>query len=179
MRRLFLAALLGVMFFGMSASAFAATYPPSGPTAGSSSAAVSDGGTLTLTGQGWLPGSQVDLTLFSTPVPLGTATVAADGSFTKTVTIPSSTPPGNHTIVMSGRDANGNPATQSISITVKAAGTASGSNAAPASNARTSGFASTGAQKAASMTFVGVTLLLFGGVLVIVFRRRHAARAMN
>jgi hypothetical protein len=168
MRKFSLAVILGLMLFAFSAPAFAGTYPPAGPTAVANSAVVGPGGTLTLTGQSWLPGSQVTLTLFSAPVDLGTATVAADGTWSKTVTIPASTPPGNHSIVIKGLDANGQPATQTVALTINAAG----SSAVPSSS---SAFAFTGSN-AVGMTFIGAAVLMVGAVLAIITRRRNTAR---
>jgi alpha-L-fucosidase len=81
--------------------------------------ATSDaGGTVTVHGDGFMPGTDVDVTLHSTPVQLGTFTTDATGSFTADVTIPTGTTPGAHTIVLTGTAPNGQPATVDLALTV-------------------------------------------------------------
>jgi sugar lactone lactonase YvrE len=65
------------------------------------------GKTLSITGSGFKSGSSVEIWIFSTPTLLGQATVASDGSFTKTVTIPSNLSAGAHAIQIEGVDPQG------------------------------------------------------------------------
>ncbi len=100
------------------------TTAPGGPTGdlgagGQTSATTSAGNTITVNGDGFLPHSDVDVTLHSTPVHLGTFTTDASGAFTATVTIPSDTKPGAHTIVLTGTAADGQPATVTLALTVQ------------------------------------------------------------
>jgi len=70
-------------------------------------------------GDGFMPDSDVDVTLHSTPVHLGTFTTDASGAFTATVTIPADTAAGAHTIVLTGTSPNGQPATVDLALTVQ------------------------------------------------------------
>ena len=60
---------------------------------------VEVGKTVTVKGTGFAPESTVTLTLHSEPVEVGTATTDASGDFTAEVTVPASTPAGEHTVV--------------------------------------------------------------------------------
>jgi hypothetical protein len=75
--------------------------PPDGTGSGTSDTVV-PGGSITVHGEGFLAGETVDITLRSTPIPLGSFTADADGEVTATVTIPADAEPGTHTIVMYG-----------------------------------------------------------------------------
>ena len=79
------------------------------------------GGPFFITGNNWLPGSNLDFELHSTPVHLGSVTVGSDGSFDFKATIPADTTPGTHEIVATGTGADQQPATSSFSVNVLAA----------------------------------------------------------
>lgn len=66
----------------------------------------SPGGTDIVSGNGFSPVSQVQITIQSTPALLATVTTNAAGSFSATVTIPS-TFSGSHTLVATGVDPSG------------------------------------------------------------------------
>lgn len=63
---------------------------------------IARAGELPATGGGLAPASQVDMTLYSSPVQLGTAQVMTSGSILSAPTIPSTTPLGSHTLVLTG-----------------------------------------------------------------------------
>jgi hypothetical protein len=102
----------------------------------------------------------VDLTFESAPVALGTATVRADGTFSTTVTIPSSASPGTHFIVASGTAADGTQATATTTITVLAAG---------------GGAPGTGANLGAGILILAA-LLVVGVTALVATRRRVVAQ---
>ncbi|GAB4083327.1 hypothetical protein GCM10028783_42780 [Modestobacter muralis] len=114
---------------------------------------------ITISGKDFLPGSTVDLVVYSTPVKLGTATVLADGTFSATVTLPKDLTNGTHHLVASGVDVNGNPRVLVVEVTVSG-GTAvlafTGFSALPIAGA-------------------GALALIAGGGLLVVSRRRQAA----
>lgn len=62
----------------------------------------SPGDTITLKGAGYQSGEALEIWLLSTPVQLATVTADASGTFSVTVTIPASTPPGAHTLEVRG-----------------------------------------------------------------------------
>ncbi|MCW2289309.1 beta-galactosidase-like protein [Leucobacter luti] len=73
---------------------------PAGPALQVSAGSVAAGSEVTLTGSGFVAGSEVEVELRSEPVSLGGATVAADGSFALTATVPAATPAGEHQLVV-------------------------------------------------------------------------------
>ena len=84
--------------------------PPTGFSSGaSSSVAVS----------GYAPDSSVGVFLFSDPVSLGTLPVGTDGAARGRITIPANITPGQHTLQVTGWNANGEPVILSAGITVK------------------------------------------------------------
>jgi 5'-nucleotidase len=117
-----------------------ATGTPSGPPAGTpqapaavpagaisvGSATAPVGGKVTISGNGFKPGTTVVLTLYSTPVDLGSVTVAADGTFTATVTLPSSVTAGSHTLLATGLASDGTVRYVVEAVTVTAPGAAGG-----------------------------------------------------
>jgi hypothetical protein len=129
---------------------------------------VSPGGSVTVTDGGWQPDSTVDLTLHSTPVSLGTATTGNDGSFSKTVTIPADTSVGEHTIEITGTDANQQPATHTVEIDVV---TAEGTTVTTVGTGGTGTLPFTGGS---TLPLLFVALSLLGGGIAMAARRRHS-----
>ena len=78
---------------------------------------VEAGKTLTVTGTGFAPESEVTITLHSDPVEVGTATTDADGAFTAEVTVPADTEAGEHTVVAAS-DAPAVTASAPLTVTV-------------------------------------------------------------
>jgi hypothetical protein len=95
------------------------------------------GGQVPVRGEGWMPESEVTVTMRSEPVVLGTAAVGAEGTFAQTYTIPVGTAAGAHTITLSGTGADGQPASVVLDLTVVAAASAARPAAAPSSLAFT------------------------------------------
>jgi hypothetical protein len=65
-------------------------------------ARVTAGGRLTVTGAGFLPDESVSLAVLSTPMPVGSVTASATGSFTTTVKLPSTMAAGSHSLRATG-----------------------------------------------------------------------------
>jgi hypothetical protein len=82
-----------------------------------SASAVNVGDTVTVTGEGYLPGSKVTIELHSDPVVLGTADVRSNGSFTFTAALPAGIV-GKHRIVVQGFDAIKGPMTADLPLTI-------------------------------------------------------------
>jgi hypothetical protein len=83
------------------------------PAMTASASSIIRGGSVTITGTGYLPGDTLELWLHSTPVLLGAAT-ATDGTFSSTVVIPANTPAGLHQLVVKSARSG----TQSAPLTV-------------------------------------------------------------
>ncbi len=86
----------------------------------STSMTATAGGQVPVRGEGWMPDSDVTVTMRSEPVVLGMASVDGDGAFAQTYTIPAGTPAGAHTITLSGVGADGQPASVVLELTVLA-----------------------------------------------------------
>jgi len=147
---------------GWSGVAMAAPYPPVAPAIATNTSIVGPGGSLIVTGNGFLPNEFITLFLHSTPVELGTTTADSTGSFSTPETIPPGTALGAHTIVAIG--ASGDSATTAINVTSATTPIAVVSSS--------SGLAFTGADIAA-MSGVGAVALALGGTLVLTGRRRR------
>ena len=125
-----------------------------GPSSGSIHAdtTFSAGATVTVTGDGFLPGEQVQLWLESTPVLLATQPADAEGAVSFTVTIPATTPAGAHHLRLVGLE-SGTEAVLAVTV---------------------SDLAATGAAGLGVAIPLALVLLLAGVALAVV--RRRAAR---
>ena len=190
-------AIVTVAFGGTSASA----YPPgSAPTLAASASTVTQGGTITISGTHFR--GTVDFVGHSAPVDLGTTTASGpDGAFTKTLTITAvDFPVGDHSIVAG--DAVGDSSTFSFSVTPLAPGDADGGNSgggnggsggggggggsgsgerdAGSSGGQDNGGKDSGGGLAftgvavVSVVSFGVLMLIGGGVLLVVGKRRKS-----
>jgi hypothetical protein len=86
---------------------------------------VAAGGTLTVTAIGLTPGNDYVVILHSTPAVVGSGTAGATGRMTFTITVPSSTAPGAHTIGIANA-AVPDALFATSALTVRAAGGAAG-----------------------------------------------------
>lgn len=140
-------------------------YPPSaGCQLSTTSTSATPGGSIPLTGSGFPANATVTLTLHSAPTSLGSVATDGNGSFSTTVTIPSSVAPGTHTITAA-----------SGSVTCSLGTFGLGGQSAHRSSGGSSGVtASTGF---AAITATAIALMLLGGgaVFVLVGRRRRSA----
>lgn len=103
-----------------------AQYPPPGAIAAVGDNTVFPGGSLTVLGSGWQPGSFVDLDFLSRPVSLGDAHVDQQGGFSEVVTVPEGATPGPHSIRVSGTAESGMSDTVFIPVRVVATRVAAG-----------------------------------------------------
>jgi hypothetical protein len=127
---------------------------------------VQVGDQVTLSGDGYLPGSNVELIVYSTPVSLGTVVVGTDGKFSVTVTVPEDLADGTHHLVAAGVDASGNPRYLVVEVTV------SGGTAVVVGLATTGDDLAYTGFSALPVAGAGVLALLAGGGLLVASRRR-------
>ncbi|POH60144.1 hypothetical protein [Arthrobacter glacialis] len=153
--------------------------PSSTPTSSAagtlSTATVTPGGELTITGRNFKPGTSASFTLHSDPILLGAAKVADDGTVTLRTTLPANVPAGSHTVVIAGTSAEGRSVQVSLALTVAGGSQPGVTTAAGTSTtaAAAGGLASTGV----SGTLIGgfaLLLVIGGGVLFAATRRRSA-----
>jgi hypothetical protein len=141
--------------------AAAQQYPPKLPTCSVAQGTVSPGDSVTVSGQNWLAGSTVDVSLQGDGS-LGTADVNGQGSFSVVVTIPSSVSTGSIDIVCSGTKTNGKAFVLGTTISIVGAG------------GGLLGTAFTGAQIQMWM-FLALVLFGIGLGLILVSRRRRSS----
>ncbi|WP_412735879.1 fibronectin type III domain-containing protein [Krasilnikovia sp. MM14-A1259] len=113
------------------------------------------GSHITVSGHGFKPGTTVEVALYSAPRVLARPVVAANGSFSATVTIPA-TYKGEHTFVATGTSPNGRVRYLALPVTIAAAGT---------------GLPVTGSPVTALALF-GLATVTAGGFAVFTTRRR-------
>lgn len=132
--------------------------------AGMASGRVTAGDQITITGTGMPPLTPVTVELHSTPVVLGTVPVGVNGSFTLTVTVPTLTAAGVHTV----RAFVGTVEAARATLTVDAA-------AAPVPPVtRATVLSATGGQVPVDLVAMA-SLLLMAGLLLVIRRRRRQA----
>jgi LPXTG-motif cell wall-anchored protein len=148
---------------------YPATVPTSNgpltPAAGSSDKVVA-GKTMVVSGTGYEPLSTVTILIYSQPQVLTTVVADASGNFTVTVTVPAGLAPGQHTLVASGYDANGDQRFTTLVVTVSAGGTATVTGPK---------LANTGADVTVPALGGIATLGLGAGLIALSRRRRTAA----
>jgi hypothetical protein len=137
------------------------------PAAGRDANVTNTGNTITVSGSGFGPDTDVTVVLHSDPVTLGIAHTDANGNFTATFTIPSGVPAGDHTLVFTGVDAAGNP------IVVEQAVTLTGTMTASPRAATGAILPVTGIDALALA--LSATGLLFAGAVALLAGRRRAA----
>jgi hypothetical protein len=117
-------------------------------------------------GDGYLGGEQSDGDVHSTPVRVGTYAANAAGVVTGSFIVPANISLGSHTFVLTGT-ASGTVETATFVVTASPAASASPT---------TSGLAFTGTN-VAELVGSGAALVLAGGALIVVTRRRKHANA--
>jgi hypothetical protein len=91
---------------------------------------VTAGKETVIKGSGFAPFSTVRAIIYSTPTELKTFVTDENGEFQVTVTIPENLPAGQHSLVVTGVDDQGNERTLRVDVTVSADGTAAVTDAA-------------------------------------------------
>ena len=124
------------------------------------------GDTVTISGAGALPLHSVIAELHSTPISLGSALVAGDGSFSFSVTIPANAPAGNHSLVVFLAGDTSTVAQAAIAVVIAAAAVV------PA--AVPGGLVRTGIDPAPAVT-LALALMVLGGLAIAARARRRAA----
>ena len=130
-----------------------------------------------ITAQGFKPNSDVTITVFSDPLVIGTFAADANGSISKTWTVPSGFAAGAHTVVLTGQSIAG-AVELSAPITVGSV-VQNTTTAAPTTVAvvTTSGSLPTTGSGLTQPLVVGATVLVLGGGAALVVGRTRARRA--
>jgi hypothetical protein len=127
-----------------------------------SDVSVEPGQTITVSGNGAAPNTEVSATLDGTVI--GTGTADASGVYSFEATIPQNTSAGSHTIGVSCGPGGG---IQGVSVEVLGSGASRGGT----------GVASTGSGSTIPLSRAAIALIAVGGLFVAVARRRRAAAA--
>ncbi|AWB88379.1 hypothetical protein [Homoserinimonas hongtaonis] len=139
-------------------------------TIGAATGAPIAGAPVNVVMSGLQPGAAFSVTVRSTPVIIGSGTVAIDGVLAQSFTIPAGLEAGRHSVTLSSTLANGSTVTAVLYFTVSATGTlVAVSLSQPA-------LAATGADATPAVVVAG-TLLLLGSAFAgaAVYRRRKVA----
>ena len=128
-----LCALVTAFFLIPIAAASAQSYDSPDGAAVVSDSSLSANGSFTVSGDGFKPGSTVDVVFHSDPVNVGSLVATSTGSVRGTFAVPSGIENGDHTIIMNGIDPTGAARTLSVAVTVGVA-TAGGAGPPPMSN---------------------------------------------
>jgi LPXTG-motif cell wall-anchored protein len=134
-----------------------ATDPVAAVSLSAGSGAVGD--RITVTGTHFAPGTEVTFVFNSTPVTLGTATAASDGTLTFAFAVPA-VPAGAHTVTA----AIGGTVVASAAFSVTAA-------SATVSGGDPAALASTGSDVSPAAGLIALALLIGGGLLILLRRR--------
>lgn len=172
MRRATVISALTALLLMSAAPAFAQAYPPAAASCTVNVTAVSPGATISVDCGGWAPNSTVEFIVFSQEGRLlGTAQTDADGNLSVDVTLPSDLQPGDHTLRLSGANAQGEPQNVDIAFTVEGDGAAQPDQ--PDQPDAAAGLPATGED---SVLFGALALGLFtaGGGALYAARRRNA-----
>jgi Tol biopolymer transport system component len=94
------------------------TAAPAPPTFTLNPTTIPNGGTITLTGGGFQPGTEANFELHSTITPLGKTTVNANGTFTYHIPTSAGVEPGNHEVFVFGTNQQGKPTTLSVALSI-------------------------------------------------------------
>ena len=154
---------------GVAAVALAAPSNNYEPKVEVASSSAVQGGAVSLTVTGFLPGEDVTLTLYSDPYDLGTWKVDSTGKVTGTATLPSDISVGEHTIKVEGQQSH---RVAEVKIHVAAKPAASTPGSAKPTNGMPAGatdMISTGSNRAALAVPLGFAsvLLLAGGAFAL------------
>jgi LPXTG-motif cell wall-anchored protein len=134
--------------------------------------AVAPGEKITIIGDGFKPGTNVSVIVYSEPQVLGTTLVGPDGTFRFEVTVPAGLPAGEHSLVASGIAPDGSERFIRMNVTVDADGTATIDGNGDGVDDT---LAYTGAEPLVP-ALLGAGALVGGGALLLVSRRRRTAQ---
>jgi LPXTG-motif cell wall-anchored protein len=150
---------------------------------------IPPGGTVELTGHGFKPGTDVLVQILGCPDAITLGTVKADNNFEAKINIvvPAACCAGIHDVTFTGVDADGHPLVETYQLTVTGeAGSADACHGVkptvpPGVGGTGTATGSKGSlprtgSNAGTPVAVGIGLVLFGGVLVVLARRRTTAR---
>jgi titin len=128
------------------------------------------GETITVSGSGFAPNSEVTLVIYSTPQTLGTVVTDQNGAFSKAVTIPSGLS-GPHTITSMGVDPDGAARVLALGVTVAGATTDVSAGDNTDGGGGSGGLAVTGAP-IVTILLTGILLVAAGVTSQVAGRRR-------
>jgi LPXTG-motif cell wall-anchored protein len=128
---------------------------------------VTPGQQITVNFNGFAPGTPATITFESVPVEIGVVTVNAQGVIRESVTIPADAALGNHEIVATGVDRDGQAKVSRLAIVVSATGADTGTP--------TGGLPATGTDIALTLAISGAAIAIGWGLLGATRRRNAAA----
>ncbi len=160
-RNLLVLLVFGTVSFLGIGTALGVDYPATTGTLNTSLTSVAPGDSVTVSGDGFLPGTPVQITIESTPTLLARVNADARGAIRATVTIPSGLEPGTHTLTATGANPSGGTLVLSRTITV----TGGGGSGLPLTGTNT-----------ALLVGLALAVLVVGWLLIVLTQRHHASR---
>ncbi|MFK4759329.1 fibronectin type III domain-containing protein [Microbacterium sp. ZW T5_45] len=133
------------------------------------------GGSLVVSGEGYLPGSVVDLWLLESNLFLGQVTVGDDGTFSTRVAVPTDAALGADTLQVNGLSASGE--VRSVALGVVVIAPAAAVFAPEAATPAAGGLATTGGELSLGLAGLSAVLLAAGAVFLL--SRRRADRTVS
>lgn len=162
----------GVLALGLPAYELLGTASAVEPatTATLASSSVQQGGSVTVTGGGFLAGETVKAVVQSDPVNVGQAVANGSGAASLTFVLPSSIGAGSHTVTLTGLDSG---VTASAPLTVTAAPAVSTTTSTTSTTVAKTTIARTGAQSVTGELQLAAGLVAGGAALLLTTRRRR------
>ncbi|MCX7619480.1 MAG: LPXTG cell wall anchor domain-containing protein [Acidimicrobiales bacterium] len=145
-----------------------------GPSITLDKTTVPQGGQVTVTSTGWMPGTSVQVTLNSDPLDVGTAIADQVGTIVHTFTVPVDFLVGAHSVTLTGLDLAGQVQVLSADLQVTALAGAVNS-LTPTTTAATGALPRTGSGVVFPLAVAGAGLALGGAGLLVASRRRQTS----
>jgi LPXTG-motif cell wall-anchored protein len=181
--------VLGAAMVGLTAAPVLADetqYPPQDDLKIEvSTTALCPGDSVTVSGEGFEPGSSVAVTLASNGTNLGSADVQGDGAFSFDTTISETQEPGDYTVQVAGTAPDGSEVTANAALEVQDCDdsddgddSAAPATTAPPADGPDEDLPVTGSNSTWTLIKIGLALAAIGGALLALARRRRAAMSV-
>ncbi len=135
---------------------------------------VAPGANIAVTSAGWQAGSDVIVTLHSTPVTLGTLVADSSGRVSGSFAVPAGTALGDHVVQLDGNSVSGSIQTLTAAITVVSA-SATTTTTSPAAVAATTGTLPVTGSDTGTLLTMAALLVGVGAGILLLGRRRQVA----
>lgn len=143
-----------------------------------STTALCPGDSVTVSGEGFGPGTSVVVELASNGTNLGSADVQGDGAFSFDTTISDTQNPGEYTVQVTGTAPDGSEVTANAALEVQDCDDGAPATTAPPADGPDEDLPVTGSNSTWTLIKIGLALAALGGALLALARRRRAAMSV-